>query len=126
MDDETDLPLASNSHEIRYLNVVTDFGLRKIWNIDNRDLQISFHKVSSGKFLWEILLDKKGEVLDKEFLKTSIRNSLGRNKEAKTLDLTKTLDNLKGKLAKVADVKPKEVAGWFEESKDTLSLKNLD
>jgi hypothetical protein len=114
------------SNVIQYLNVVTDFGLRKVWNIDNRDLQISFHKVSSGKFLWEILLDKKGEVLKKDFLKTSIRNSLGRNKEAKTLDLTKTLDNLKGKLAKVADVKPKEIAGWFEETKDSLSLKNLD
>ena len=125
-DDENDLALASNSHEVRYLNLVTDFTLRKVWNADKRDLQYGFQKVSSGKVLWEILLEKKGEDLEKEFLKKTIKDALGRKKEIKVLDLRKTLDNLKGKLAYVADMKPKEVAEWFEETETTLSLKNLD
>lgn len=115
-----------NDNVIRYLNVVTDFGLNKIWNEENRNLHTGFQEVSAVKSLWKILLEKKGEVLQKIFLKSRIHEDLALKNEARGIDLNKAQENLKSKLSKVTGLKPKEVASWFEESKTTLTLKKLD
>lgn len=115
-----------NDNVIRYLNVMTDFGLNKVWNEENRNLHTGFQEVSAVKSLWKILLEKKGEVLQKTFLKSRIHEDLALKNEARGIDLNKAQENLKSKLSKVTGLKPKEVASWFEESTTTLSLKKLD
>ncbi len=124
-EDDIEIPVASNSHEIRYLNLVTDFDLKRVWNEDDRNLSIGFHKDSAVMHLWKMLLEQKGGILQKDDLKTSIEEAVGRGKEVIGIDLKKAIENLQTKLKNVANTNRKEVTGWFEETDTTLSLKDL-
>lgn len=124
-EDDIEIPVASNSHEIRYLNLVTDFDLKRVWNEDDRNLSIGFHKDSAVMHLWKMLLEQKGGILQKDDLKTSIEEAVGRGKEVIGIDLKKAIENLQTKLKNVANTTRKEVTGWFEETDTTLSLKDL-
>ncbi len=116
----------SDSDVQQHLNIVTDFGLKVIW-IEGQKMTSSktFHK-SAIYFLWKYLLDHKGKPQAKTAIRNYVAEQTGRTDEIRGLAFEKTLENLQSKLARVAKISPKDVAEWFEETEETLFLKNLD
>ncbi len=114
------------SNVIRYLNLVTDFDLKVIWNESDKNLSTRFNQDSAIQYLWKLLLEKKGEVLQKDSIKKYLAEVLEREDEVRGFDFNKAIENLQRKLAQVAGLKRKEVTVWFEVDETTLSLKDLD
>lgn len=117
----------SDSDPQKYLNIVTDFGLKVVWIEGQKETSSkSFHEKSAIYYLWKYLLDHKGEVQTKAAIRNYVAEQTGRMNELRGIAFGKTLENLQRKLAGVANISLKEAAKWFEESDETLSLKNLD
>jgi hypothetical protein len=116
----------NESTELRYLNISTDPKAKMIWRNEEKDRGQRFHGTSALLFLWLYLLQNKGTPTKKNVIREYISKNTHRTHEHSPIDLKKTLDNLKKKLKEVSGQPQRVISTWFQETEETITLKNLD